>query len=79
MDTWGGSISSPGMALAGPIPLPLLGPAPRIPRRRSIEGTGELTPINEPVSARVAGVGIVVVASPNKASMSSNLTPAVSG
>lgn len=44
-----------------------------------MDGTGELTPSREPVSARVLGVGIAVVASPNRASMSSSLTPAVSG
>lgn len=44
-----------------------------------MEGTGELTPIKDPVSALVWGVGIAVVASPKSASMSSNLTPAVSG
>lgn len=70
-------MSRPGIALDGPMPLPL--PGPWRPRRRSIDGTGEFTPIKEPVSARVLGVGIAVVASPNKASISSNLTPAVSG
>jgi hypothetical protein len=35
--------------------------------------------MREPVSARDAGVGIINVASPNRASMSSSLTPAVSG
>lgn len=41
-------------------------------------GNGELG-MRDPVSAREAGVGITDVASPNNASISSNLTPAVSG
>jgi hypothetical protein len=44
-----------------------------------MDGTGELTPINDPSSALAIGVGIAVVASPNKTSISSNLIPAVSG
>lgn len=40
---------------------------------------GEPTPINDPRSATVAGVGIAVVASPNRAFMSSRRTLAVSG
>jgi hypothetical protein len=44
-----------------------------------MDGMGELVPIRDPVSALDAGVGITDVASPNNASISSNLTPAVSG
>jgi hypothetical protein len=44
-----------------------------------MDGMGEPVPIRDPVSALDAGVGITDVASPNNASISSNLTPAVSG
>jgi hypothetical protein len=53
-------------------------PGPSAPCLMSIE-EGELTPMREPRSARLTGVGIVVVASPNSAFMSSKRTLAVSG
>ena len=70
-------MSKPGMALEAPMPGAC--PAPRRPGLRSMEGMGEPVPIRDPVSALDAGVGTIVVASPNNASISSNLTPAVSG
>jgi hypothetical protein len=45
----------------------------------SSEGTGEPPPINDPRSPSVAGVGMAVVASPNKTFISSRRTPLVSG
>lgn len=67
------------MALDGP-KLPLGPPEPWMPRRRSMDGTGEeRPPIKDAFSARTEGVGIAVVASPKRASISSSLIPAVSG
>lgn len=47
--------------------------------RRSSEGTGDPARIVDPASDRIPGVPIAVLASPNNESMSSNLTPQVSG
>ena len=69
----------PGMALEAPMRAAAAGEPGTMPRRRSMLGIGEPGAMREPVSARDAGVGIIDVASPNRASMSSSLTPAVSG
>lgn len=67
-------MSSPGIASSVP-KTPGRGEAPR---RMSIDA-GDPTPISDPRSACVAGVGMAVVASPNNAFISSSLTLAVSG
>jgi hypothetical protein len=69
----GGSMSRPGMAASAENI-----PGSGAPCLMSIED-GDPTPMREPRSACVAGVGIAVVASPKSAFMSSSRTFAVSG
>lgn len=52
---------------------------PRGRPRRSSDGTGDPALISEPVSDLMPGVPIAVLASPKSESISSNLTPHVSG
>lgn len=66
-------MSSPGIASSA-----LNCPGRGDPRRISMD-EGEPIPINDPRSACDTGVGMAVVASPNRAFMSSNRTLAVSG
>lgn len=67
--TAGGSMSSGGIAASDPNGLP----------RRSREGTGDPARKRDPVSDWMPGVPMAVLASPNSESISSNLTPQVSG
>lgn len=67
----GGSMSRPGMALSA---------VKLLERRISSEGTGDrMSSIRLSTSASWAGVGMAVVASPKRASMSSRRILAVSG